>query len=399
MKDMKESITYPLSAIQWEAYDEFLEDPKLTQHNVTVCMPFERSSAQRFLRAMQNMLDEQRYLHIHLVRQGDDIMICEDWQMPNNVHYLRMSDAEWEAAQPTFTKPFDVFNEACVRLYLVETDTQCNVIMESFHLFFDGISHKALWYAFEEAVQGLPLFKPGEGLYTDMNAIRRDEDTDNIHSIYVDQWDWERIITKEERNVEFLKKIVRLIFQTFKLTEDTLINAFPEKKLQRTVPDDIFFISSQELEDLYPDKRPKDREHLITKEKGAVFITQIGKKLKSGKPHDGRSPDYDDWELNGDILFWYEPLGISIELSSMGIRVDEKSLEKQLKEANAENRKEFLFHRMLLNGELPLTIGGGLGQSRICMYFMKTVHIGEVQSSVWPEEMVQEFREKGIEFL
>ena len=242
-------------------------------------------------------------------------------------------------------------------------------------------------------------FKPGEGLYTDMNAIRRDEDTDNIHSIYVDQWDWERIITKEERNVEFLKKIVRLIFQTFKLTEDTLINAFPEKKLQRTVPDDIFFISSQELEDLYPDKRPKEREHLITKEKGAVFITQIGKKLKSGKPHDGRSPDYDDWELNGDILFWYEPLGISIELSSMGIRVDEKSLEKQLKEANAENRKEFLFHRMLLNGELPLTIGGGLGQSRICMYFMKTVHIGEVQSSVWPEEMVQEFREKGIEFL
>ena len=242
-------------------------------------------------------------------------------------------------------------------------------------------------------------FKPGEGLYTDMNAIRRDEDTDNIHSIYVDQWDWERIITKEERNEEFLKKIVRLIFQTFKLTEDALINAFPEKKLQRTVPDDIFFISSQELEDLYPDKRPKDREHLITKEKGAVFITQIGKKLKSGKPHDGRSPDYDDWELNGDILFWYEPLGISIELSSMGIRVDEKSLEKQLKEANAENRKEFLFHRMLLNGELPLTIGGGLGQSRICMYFMKTVHIGEVQSSVWPEEMVREFREKGIEFL
>jgi len=242
-------------------------------------------------------------------------------------------------------------------------------------------------------------FKPGEGLYTDMNAIRRDEDTDNIHSIYVDQWDWERIITKEERNVEFLKKIVRLIFQTFKLTEDTLINAFPEKKLQRTVPDDIFFISSQELEDLYPDKRPKEREHLITKEKGAVFITQIGKKLKSGKPHDGRSPDYDDWELNGDILFWYEPLGISIELSSMGIRVDEKSLEKQLKEANAENRKELLYHKMLLNGELPLTIGGGLGQSRICMYFMKTVHIGEVQSSVWPEEMVQEFREKGIEFL
>jgi aspartate--ammonia ligase len=242
-------------------------------------------------------------------------------------------------------------------------------------------------------------FKPGEGLYTDMNAIRRDEDTDNLHSIYVDQWDWERIITKEERNLEFLKKIVRLIFETFKKTEDILVKAFPEKKLQKTVPEDIFFISTQELEDLYPDKRPRERENLITKEKGAVFITQIGKKLKSGKPHDGRSPDYDDWELNGDILLWYEPLGISIELSSMGIRVDEASLAKQLKEANAENRKELLFHKMLLNGELPLSIGGGLGQSRICMYFMKTVHIGEVQSSVWPIEMVQEFREKGIEFL
>jgi aspartate--ammonia ligase len=242
-------------------------------------------------------------------------------------------------------------------------------------------------------------FKPGEGLYTDMNAIRRDEDTDNLHSIYVDQWDWERIITKEERNLEFLKKIVRLIFETFKKTEDVLVKAFPEKKLQKTVPEDIFFISTQELEDLYPDKSPRERENLITKEKGAVFITQIGKKLKSGKPHDGRSPDYDDWELNGDILLWYEPLGISIELSSMGIRVDEASLAKQLKEANAENRKELLFHKMLLNGELPLSIGGGLGQSRICMYFMKTVHIGEVQSSIWPEEMVQEFRAKGIEFL
>jgi aspartate--ammonia ligase len=184
-----------------------------------------------------------------------------------------------------------------------------------------------------------------------------------------------------------------------KKTEDILVKAFPEKKLQKTVPEDIFFISTQELEDLYPDKRPRERENLITKEKGAVFITQIGKKLKSGKPHDGRSPDYDDWELNGDILLWYEPLGISIELSSMGIRVDEASLAKQLKEANAENRKELLFHKMLLNGELPLSIGGGLGQSRICMYFMKTVHIGEVQSSIWPEEMVQEFRAKGIEFL
>jgi len=232
-----------------------------------------------------------------------------------------------------------------------------------------------------------------------MNAIRRDEETDNIHSIYVDQWDWEKIIKKEERTTEYLQKTVQDIFEVFKLTEEVLINAYPEKKLERTLPDKISFITSQELENLYPEKRPKEREHLIAKEKGAVFISQIGKKLKSGNTHDGRSPDYDDWELNGDIILWYEPLNISLELSSMGIRVDKNSLEKQLKEADAEDRKELLYHKMLLNDELPLTIGGGLGQSRICMYFMKTVHIGEVQSSVWPEEMVREFKRKGIEFL
>jgi aspartate--ammonia ligase len=239
----------------------------------------------------------------------------------------------------------------------------------------------------------------GTGLYTDMNAIRRDEITDNIHSIYVDQWDWEKIIRKEDRTMDYLQKTVEDIFEAFKLAEDVLINAYPEKKLERTLPEKISFITSQELENLYPEKSPKERENIIAKEKGAVFISQIGKKLKSGVSHDGRSPDYDDWELNGDILFWYEPLKISLELSSMGIRVDKKSLEKQLKEANAEDRKELMYHKMLLNDELPLTIGGGLGQSRICMYFMKTAHIGEVQSSVWPEEMVQEFRRKGIEFL
>ena len=242
-------------------------------------------------------------------------------------------------------------------------------------------------------------FQQGTGLYTDMNAIRRDEETDNIHSIYVDQWDWEKIIKKEERTTEYLQKTVQDIFEVFKLTEEVLISAYPEKKLERTLPDKISFITSQELENLYPEKRPKEREHLIAKEKGAVFISQIGKKLKSGNTHDGRSPDYDDWELNGDIILWYEPLNISLELSSMGIRVDKNSLEKQLKEADAEDRKELLFHKMLLNDELPLTIGGGLGQSRICMYFMKTAHIGEVQSSIWPEEMVREFKRKGIEFL
>jgi aspartate--ammonia ligase len=242
-------------------------------------------------------------------------------------------------------------------------------------------------------------FQKGSGLYTDMNAIRRDEETDNIHSIYVDQWDWEKVISKEERTMEFLKKTVEEIYEAFKLTQEVLIKTYPEKQLTRTVPDKISFITSQELEDLYPGKTPKERENLIAKEKGAVFISQIGKKLKSGISHDGRSPDYDDWELNGDIILWYEPLNIGFELSSMGIRVDKNSLEKQLKEAGAEDRKELLYHKMLLNDELPLTIGGGLGQSRICMFFMRTVHIGEVQSSIWPEEMVEQFRKKGIEFL
>jgi len=242
-------------------------------------------------------------------------------------------------------------------------------------------------------------FEPHAGLYTDMNAIRRDEDTDNIHSIYVDQWDWEKIIKKEDRTMDFLKKTVEDIYEVFKITEEALINAYPEKKLERTLPGKISFITSQELENLYPEKSPKERENIIAKEKGAIFISQIGKKLKSGVSHDGRSPDYDDWELNGDILLWYAPLNIALELSSMGIRVDKNSLEKQLKEAGAENRRELLYHKMLLNDELPLTIGGGLGQSRICMYFMKAVHIGEVQSSVWPEEMVREFKRKGIEFL
>ena len=242
-------------------------------------------------------------------------------------------------------------------------------------------------------------FEPHAGLYTDMNAIRRDEDTDNIHSIYVDQWDWEKIIRKEDRTMDFLKKTVEDIYEVFKITEEALINAYPEKKLERTLPEKISFITSQELENLYPEKSPKERENIIAKEKGAIFISQIGKKLKSGVSHDGRSPDYDDWELNGDILLWYAPLNIALELSSMGIRVDKNSLEKQLKEAGAENRKELLYHKMLLNDELPLTIGGGLGQSRICMYFMKAAHIGEVQSSVWPEEMVREFKRKGIEFL
>lgn len=235
------------------------------------------------------------------------------------------------------------------------------------------------------------------GLYTDMNAIRREEDLSCIHSLYVDQWDWELIIKKEERTPKTLQHIVRNIFRAFKKTEEYILREYP--KLSQKLPEDITFITSQELEDRYPDLTPKEREHAIAKEYKAVFISQIGKTLNSGEKHDGRAPDYDDWDLNGDILFWYPPLNRSIELSSMGIRVSEESLAKQLKLANAENRKDLPFHKALLNGNLPYTIGGGIGQSRICLFFLEKVHIGEVQASIWPKEMVEAYRKRGVYFL
>jgi len=240
-------------------------------------------------------------------------------------------------------------------------------------------------------------FSHNEGLYTDMNAIRRDEDTDNIHSVYVDQWDWEKVIDKSERNVETLKKTVRLIYSALKHTERYIANEYEFADIY--LPDDIFFITSQELEDLYPDKTPKEREYLIAKDKGAVFLMQIGGNLKSGKPHDGRAPDYDDWSLNGDIIVYYPVLDISLELSSMGIRVDEEALLKQLKERGKEENAKLPFQKALLGGELPYTIGGGIGQSRICMYFLRKAHVGEVQASVWPEEMLRECKKEGINIL
>lgn len=240
-------------------------------------------------------------------------------------------------------------------------------------------------------------FLPNAGLYADMNAIRRDEDLDNLHSLYVDQWDWEKVIEKEDRNETTLKNTVRSIYKTFKDTEryvcTNLINGEEE------LPEDIFFITSQELEDRYPNITPKEREHAICKEKKAVFIMQIGDVLNSGEKHDGRAPDYDDWKLNGDILFWYPLLDRSIELSSMGIRVDEEALDYQLKKCNCEERKELEFHKQLLEGKLPYTIGGGIGQSRICMYFLKKAHIGEVQASVWDEQNLTLCRENGIKLI
>ncbi len=230
-----------------------------------------------------------------------------------------------------------------------------------------------------------------------MNAIRRDEDLDNLHSIYVDQWDWEKVINKSDRNIEYLKKIVRKIYSVFKNTEKYMIKLYPG--YVPILPNEIFFITSQELEDIYPDKSPKERENAIAKDKGAVFIIGIGNKLKSGEKHDGRSPDYDDWELNGDIIFWYPVLGMALELSSMGIRVDKEALLKQLKLSECEDRLNLAYHKMLMEEKLPYTIGGGIGQSRICMFFLKKAHIGEIQASIWPDEMVKICEEYDIALL
>lgn len=240
-------------------------------------------------------------------------------------------------------------------------------------------------------------FKQGEGLYTDMNAIRRDEILDNLHSAYVDQWDWEKILDKSERNEEKLKSIVHQLYSVFKRTEDEVCKAYPS--MERYLPDEITFITTQELEDLYPELDPKSREDAILKEKKAVFIMKIGGILKSGIKHDGRAPDYDDWELNGDIVFWYPLLNKAFEVSSMGIRVDEDSLVKQLKIAGCEDRRELPFHRDLLEKNLPYTVGGGIGQSRICMFYLGKAHVGEVQSSLWPEDMAEDCREYGIQLL
>ncbi len=240
-------------------------------------------------------------------------------------------------------------------------------------------------------------FHIGEGIYTDMNAIRRDEEMDNLHSIYVDQWDWERIITANDRNLDFLKSLVTKIVDAICDTSEIVSKVYPNVccKLTR----DVTFVTSQELEDLYPDLNGKERENAFVKEHKTVFIMQIGDKLKSGKPHDGRAPDYDDWSLNGDIMFWDETLGTAIEISSMGIRVDAKALKSQLEKAQCEWRSGLDFHKMLLNGELPLTVGGGIGQSRLCMLLLGKAHIGEVQVSVWDKATIDGCRKAGIMLL
>ena len=240
-------------------------------------------------------------------------------------------------------------------------------------------------------------FAVGEGLYTDMNAIRRDEELDCIHSLYVDQWDWEKVITKEQRTVEYLKETVEGIYRCFLRTEAHIHRQYPH--LERTLPREITFITSQELADLYPDLSPKEREDAITQDKKAVFLMKIGYPLRCGEPHDGRAPDYDDWDLNGDILFWHPEIEKALELSSMGIRVDKEALLKQIFHVGCTERLALQFHQELLAESLPYSIGGGIGQSRLCMFFLECAHIGQVQASVWPEEMVQACARQNIELL
>lgn len=240
-------------------------------------------------------------------------------------------------------------------------------------------------------------FKDNTGLYTDMNAVRRDEELDAIHSVYVDQWDWEKIITKDERKMWYLKKTVKSIYKVLKKVSKMVNAKYPE--LSHDLPDDITFISTKEMDKLYPTLTRKERENKVCKKYGAVFIYGIGWKLSDGMPHDGRAADYDDWKLNGDILLWNDVLDSAFEISSMGIRVDENSLPKQLKAKKELEKLSNPYCADIMNGKLPLTIGGGIGQSRLCMYFLKKAHIGEVQASVWSENMIKEYAKKGVNLL
>lgn len=303
--------------------------------------------------------------------------------LAKNLHLTRVS-------APLFVKPETGLND---NLNGVERPVSFG-IKEQGDAVVEIVHSLAKWKRYALKKYG---FHSGEGLYTDMTAIRRDEDTDNLHSLYVDQWDWEKIISKEERNEETLKYTVRKVYAAIKETEDYISRRY--NYIEPILPDDIYFISSQELENMYPDCTPKEREYKISKDKGAVFVTQIGKYLSSGEKHDGRAPDYDDWNLNGDIIVYYPLLDIPFELSSMGIRVDEDSLRTQLAIAGCPERAELDFQKALLNKELPYTIGGGIGQSRICMFFLRKAHIGEVQSSIWPDDMHDAALAGGIQLL
>ncbi len=300
-----------------------------------------------------------------------------------NLHLTRVS-------APLFVEPESGLND---NLNGVERPVAFG-IKEQGERLFEIVHSLAKWKRFALREYG---FEHGQGLYTDMNAIRRDEETDNIHSIFVDQWDWEKVIDRSERTTEILQHNVRRVYAALKSTEAYMSSQYGY--IRQILPENIFFITTQELEDMYPDKTPKEREDAIVRLHGAVFIEQIGGKLKSGERHDGRAPDYDDWTLNGDIVVYYPVLDIALELSSMGIRVDEEALRAQLDEAGCPERAGYMFQKALLRGELPYTIGGGIGQSRICMFFLRKGHIGEVQSSAWPEKDIKKAGEYGMKLL
>ena len=318
------------------------------------------------------------------------IKSCKDYferELARELNLVRVS-------APLFVTPESGLNDALngverpVQFDLLETGREVQIVQSL-----------AKWKRYALGKYG---FDAGEGLYTDMNAIRRDEETDAIHSIYVDQWDWEKVISREQRTLDTLRATVNGIFSVLKNTEAYMLAEYPalgEAYAKNPLPDHITFLTTAEVEERYPDLTPKQREHCVAKEYGAVCLMQIGGKLKSGKPHDGRSPDYDDWSMNCDILLYFDVLDISLEISSMGIRVDEIALAKQLDEAGCNDRRELPFHKAVLEKKLPYSIGGGIGQSRLCMYFLKKMHIGEVQASVWPEAQEKALAEQGCILL
>ena len=304
-------------------------------------------------------------------------------QLAKELHLLRVS-------APLFVEPSSGLND---NLNGVERPVSFG-IKEQGDAPAEVVHSLAKWKRFALKKYG---FSMGEGLYTDMSAIRRDEETDNIHSIYVDQWDWEKIIDRQDRNIDFLKETVRTIYRVLRKTEKYM--AIQYDYITEILPEDIFFITTQELENMFPDATPKQREYHIAKAKGAVCVMQIGDLLESGVKHDGRAPDYDDWSLNADIVVYYPVLDIALELSSMGIRVDKDALTSQLEKAGCPERAELPFQKAVLDETVPFTIGGGIGQSRICMFYLRKAHIGEVQSSIWPPEVVKEAQTNGIQLL
>ncbi len=324
--------------------------------------------------------------HLDILETEKAIKLLKDTFEERLARHLSLT----RVSAPLFVLPASGLND---NLSGVERAVSFDILNDDGHV-AEVVHSLAKWKRYALKRYGIDV---GKGLYTDMNAIRRDEVTDNIHSLYVDQWDWEKVIDRSDRTVETLKSIVNRIYSVCLDMEAMIEARYPY--LSRKLPDHITFVTTQELEDEYPDLTASERETEAARKYGAIFLMQIGGKLRSGKKHDGRAPDYDDWQLNGDIIFYYPLLERSLEMSSMGIRVDEASLRAQLEAAGCTDRAELPFQKALLSGELPLTVGGGIGQSRLCMFFLEKAHIGEVQASLWPEEMVRRCSEAGIQLL